>query len=161
METVLHIGSLGSLLALCYQDLKERQIAIYLLGIALISTTLLFVQQVPLQTYLWQCLQNTAIIAMLLAIIWIYSRLKLKQSLNQVFGLGDALFFLVPALSFPSTSFLLLFIASLIFSLLLFWVIKPRLAHKTVPLAGLQALFFAMVLGLNWFFEFNDLYLVL
>ena len=160
METALHLGSLSSLLALCYQDLKDRHIAVYLIVIALLTTALIFAQQVPLHIYLLHSVQNILIVAFLLAVIWLYARLKFKRPLNEVFGLGDALFFTIPALSFPRTSFLLLFVGSLIFSLVLFSVLRPRFKEKTVPLAGLQALFFAMVLGLNWCFDLSNLYLV-
>ncbi len=161
METALHLGSLSSLLALCYQDLKERQIAVYLLLVALCTTALLFALQVPFQTYLFSSLQNILVVALLLGAIGIYAKLKLNRPISEVFGLGDALFFMVPALGFPSASFLLLFVGSLIFSLAIFLILKPRLHQKTVPLAGFQALFFAIVLAVNWCFDLSNLYLVL
>jgi hypothetical protein len=88
----------------------------------------------------------------------LYAKLKLKKSIQEVFGLGDLLFFCLLAVSLPIISFLVVFIFSLIFSLVVFILIKKSLKHKTVPLAGFQSLFFAIILGLDIFMNTINIY---
>jgi apolipoprotein N-acyltransferase len=68
------------------------------------------------------------------------------------------LFFVCIAFSFSIVSFLFLFIFALLFSLLLYLVLKHRQTEKTVPLAGYMSLFFAVVYGISFFWECNFLY---
>lgn len=84
----------------------------------------------------------------------------LKKALKNTFGLGDFLFFIILAIGFPTATFLVLFSFSLLFSMLLFFLLKHQLKHKTVPLAGLQALFICLVFIANWFFNFSNLYII-
>ncbi|WP_299627653.1 hypothetical protein [uncultured Tenacibaculum sp.] len=84
----------------------------------------------------------------------------MKQSLFSAIGLGDFLFFIALAVAFPLTTFLIIFITSLLFSLLLFLVIKKKLKEKTVPLAGFQAIFLFLILLLNLTFDIVNLYTV-
>ncbi|WP_348712023.1 hypothetical protein [Tenacibaculum sp. 190524A05c] len=82
------------------------------------------------------------------------------MSLFEALGLGDILFFLVFAIGFPVETFLLLFITSLLFSLIIFISLKAKLRHKTVPLAGFQALFLFLILFINLAFDIVNLYTI-
>jgi hypothetical protein len=62
------------------------------------------------------------------------------------------------ALGFSTTSFLILFSFSLLFTGITYRLILPKLVCKTVPLAGLQALFFCVLFVSNWIFSYVDLY---
>jgi hypothetical protein len=72
--------------------------------------------------------------------------------------MGDLFFFILLAVSLPILSFLILFVFSLIFSLLIFILLKNTFKEKTVPLAGLQSLFLSLVLIANKFLITIDIY---
>lgn len=82
----------------------------------------------------------------------------MKRSFFKTIGLGDLFFFLILATSFPTISFLVILSLSFIFSLLFFITLKPILKKKTVPLAGLQALFLMLILITNVIFKIVNLY---
>jgi len=111
-----------------------------------------------LQPFLWSATLNILIVAIIIFILFLYSKLKLKRPLKDAFGLGDFLFFLAIAIGFPTITFAVLFSFSLFFSLTLFLIIKKSLKEKTAPLAGLQALFLSLIFLLHWTFNFMNLY---
>ncbi len=161
MEVLLKIGSLASLFAIAYQDFKERKIAVYLLLLLLGCLASLYSLQTAAAEFLFNLGLNITIIMVVLGILLAYALFRLKKPLFEVFGLGDALFFLVLACSFTTPVFVTLFAGSLIFALLLFLILKPSSKETTVPLAGLQALFIALILLINWSFNLVNLYISL
>jgi len=158
MEITLKIGSLLSLSAIAYQDFKERKVSLYLFILALFFVSFLFYGYSNALEYFASTSINLFLVLLIIAILLAYSWYKLKQPLFDVFGLGDALFFLVLAYGFPPTTFAVLFVSSMLFALLLFLLLKPKLSNKTVPLAGLQAIFLILVFSLNWMFHLINLY---
>ena len=104
-------------------------------------------------------LMNLLIVSMVVFVLWIYTKLKLKKPLFSVFGLGDLLFFIFLAIGFPIPTFLVLFSASLVFSIIMSIAFKKQLT-KWVPLAGLQALFVALVVGVNQLLNITNLYAI-
>ena len=103
---------------------------------------------------------NLIFILLLFFILKLYCKYKLKKNIFEAIGLGDFLFFIVLAVSFPIVSFFVLFSISLIFSLVLYLVLKPILKQKTIPLAGFQALFLVIILGLNLALNIINLYII-
>ena len=146
------------LLAITYQDIKERKI--YLLNVlALIFVGgFIFLYKVLPFIFLINIGVNLLVVLMLLLILILYCKIKLKISLLKALGGGDILLFLALAISFPTSFFLIIFSLSLIFSTLVFSVIKNKVEDKRVPLAGLQALFLAIVLIINNIFGFVNVY---
>jgi len=141
-----------------YQDIKDRAIAVWVfIYLSLVGGYVHFESQFP-QVFLVHVLMNMTVLLMLLFSILLYSKLVLKKNLNQAIGLGDILFFIVFAVSFPTVSFLVLFSLSCLFSLVLFLGTKSKSSNKTVPLAGFQALFLSLVLFINLLFNFVNLY---
>jgi len=147
-----------NLLGITYQDFKERKVYLWLLLIALFFIGFLHYQHSSPIPFLVSTLLNIGIIFIIVAFLYLYVKFKLEQSLQNTFGFGDLLFFLAIAVGFPTITFVVLFSFSLFFSLLLFLVLKKKLNHKTVPLAGLQALFFSLIFLLNWGFSFLNFY---
>ena len=84
----------------------------------------------------------------------------MKKKFKEAIGIGDVCFFVIMAMSFPTLTFSILFSASLIFATLLFLILKPKMNIKTVPLAGLQALFLLLVNTFNMMFNFVNLYTI-
>lgn len=158
MLIFIKILLLLNLLGIAYHDFKERNVYLWLLLVVLLLSGFLHYQHSLLIPFLVSILLNIGIIFVIVAILYLYAKFKLKKSLQNTFGFGDLLFFLIIAVGFPTITFVVLFSFSLFFSLLLFLVLKKKLKHKTVPLAGLQALFFSFIFLLNWGFNFLNLY---
>ncbi|MDG2194279.1 MAG: hypothetical protein P8K77_05400 [Polaribacter sp.] len=160
MLVVLKIIYTTVLGIISYQDLKERKVTVLLfLLLALVGGYLFYTAQV-FEVFLINTSINISFIVMLFFLVLLYVKVKMNVKISEAMGLGDVLFFLVLAISFPTVTFLVLFSCSLFFSLLLFLVVKPMLKIKTVPLAGFQALFLSLVILLNWIFNFVNLYAI-
>ncbi|MHC0439227.1 hypothetical protein [Flavobacterium sp. 3-210] len=79
--------------------------------------------------------------------------IKNKQFLNpfkNYFGLGDLLFYLAVTPLFILPKFILFFILSMIFALLLQFTFKKIMRENTVPLAGFAALFLFIVIAKDY-----------
>lgn len=146
------------LFGITYQDIKERQVFLWLLILAGTLMGYLHFQESISLLFLGNILFNFSIVFILYSSLVFYSFWKLKKSISQTFGLGDLLFFAVLAIGFTTVTFLVLFTFSLLFSLVFYLSIKSKLKIKTVPLAGLQALFIGLVYTTNWMFQLTNLY---
>ncbi|MFY7669779.1 prepilin peptidase [Tenacibaculum sp. MEBiC06402] len=146
------------LLLVFLQDIKERKVYLWLLVSTIILNGVIYYQQTILELFLLHISINLILILLLMLLLLLYVKFKMKMNFSQALGFGDILFFLVFALGFPLETFLYLFVASLIFSLILFLIVKPILKHKTIPLAGFQALFLFLILFINLAFNIVNLY---
>lgn len=67
--------------------------------------------------------------------------------MNSILGLGDILFIIIMAFAFSWTSFILFYIAGLIFALFI-WIIRILLTRNSqgfIPLAGLLAIYMIII----------------
>ena len=158
MLFLLKISCLCCLTAIIAQDFRERKVYLLLLIILAIIMALFYYLKSDTLVYLSNISINLTVLLVLMGILFLYSKFKLKQTLNTALGLGDIIFFVVIAISFPVPTFIIVFTCSLIFALVLFLFLKPNLSKKSVPLAGLQALFFLLIFSANWMFHFTNLY---
>ncbi len=159
MLIFIKIMVLAILIGIAYQDFKERHVFLWVLIAVILLFAGLHLNKTSFQQYLWHSITNLVIIFGIILTLFLYSKFKLKQSLHRTFGLGDILFFIAIALGFPTISFIVLFSFSLFFSLIVYLLLKSRFNHKTVPLAGLQALFFSLIFLLHWTSDFINIYL--
>jgi len=148
------------LITIFFQDFKERKVSLWIFPLTILLGGYLYYKQTFLQLYAYNLGINLSMLVLLFFIVFLYTKFKLKQSFFSAIGLGDILFFVVYAVSFPTSTFLVLFSCSLIFALLVFLVLKNNLKHSTVPLAGLQALFLCLILFLNLAFKIVNLYAI-
>lgn len=160
MEFLLKIVVILSLLGITLQDFKERKVYVWLFILSGVLLGVLHFNNVFDQSFILTTIINCCIVFTIVFVLFIYAKMILKKSIQKTFGLGDFLFFIVLAIGFPTATFLVLFSFSLIFSLLLYLILKNRLKHKTVPLAGLQALFVSLIFIANWVFKFSNLYII-
>lgn len=149
-----------ALLFIVIQDFKERQVYLWLFLLTGVTMALLHLNNSMIQLFLLNVGINLLIIFIIISVLYFYATIKMKKALQHTLGLGDILFFMVLAIGFTTGTFLVLLTFSLIFSLLFFLVIKSNLKYKTVPLAGLQALFISLVYIANWTFNFTNLYAI-
>ena len=157
MMLTLNILMIALLFWIFYEDLKDRSITLVWMLLLLILGGFLNFEKQILELFLINTLINVLTVSFVMSILWVYAKFKLKKELFKVFGMGDLLFFVFMAVSFPTTTFLVMFSCSLIFSLLVSTFLQKTLT-KWVPLAGLQALFLGLIFGVNHFFNFVNLY---
>lgn len=159
MITGLNIAIILLLFVIFYQDIKDREVTLlWMLLLVGLGGFLNYNSLLP-ELFLLSLAVNGLILLMVFSILWIYAKFRFRDGLSSVFGSGDALFFLFLGVSFPTTTFAVIFSCSLIFSLVISVVFKKKLT-KWVPLAGLQALFLGVLIGINQFFDVVNLYLI-
>lgn len=158
---LLKILLLSVFFLILYQDCKDRKVYWFLYPAIGILVFLLQISISPVYSVLINSVFNLLFVAVLLSVCYLYATFRLKKNLlKEVFGLGDVLFFIFIAFSFSIVSFLILFVFSLFFSLLLHFVLQHKQAEKTVPLAGYMSLFFGTVYGISFFYECPFLYAI-
>lgn len=140
-----------------YQDCKDRLVYWFLYPLVGILALVIQYFILPFNSILLNVGTNLILVLFLLLVCYVYTRLR-KLEFTNSFGLGDVLFFIFIAFTFSTISFLVLFIFSLFFSLLLHLVLSRKDKQKTVPLAGYMSLFFGVVYGITFFCESNFLY---
>lgn len=160
LEIFLKIVVILSLLGIALQDFKERNVFLGLLVLSGLSIGTFHFGEVYYQQFILTTLVNFGIVLVIVFVLFMYAKTVLKKDLNSTFGLGDFLFFMVLAIGFPTAAFLVLFSFSLVFSLLLYFLLKHRLKQETVPLAGMQALFICLIFIANWVFNITNLYTI-
>lgn len=140
------------LLGIAYQDFTTRSVHILLFAVLLIlSVWYSFIYQKWSQL-LGGWIFNFIFIAFQLAIVFLYIKMKFgwdKKIINNYLGIGDLVFFLPLVLILPPVNFLAFYISSLIGILLLTLLANMFFGKKieTIPLAGGQALFLALILS--------------
>lgn len=155
----LKILLLSVFFLILYQDCKDRKVYWFLYPLIGALALVLQLKAVPFYTVFINAGFNLLFVIILLLVCYLYASFRLnKNLLEEVFGLGDVLFFLFIAFSFSIVSFFILFVFSLLFSLLLHFTLKHRQTEKTVPLAGYMSLFFGTVYGISFFYECSFLY---
>lgn len=147
------------LFTVLYQDCKDRLVFWFLypmIGILVFVIQLSFVSLYPA---IVNISLNLVFVFFLLSVSYIYSKIRMqKHEMKAIIGIGDVLFFVFISFSFATISFLILFIFSLIFALLLHLVLKQKQADKSVPLAGYMSFFFGITYTMSFFCETNYLY---
>ena len=147
------------LLVICYQDFTARLVYWFLFPLIGIILGTLHYMSVTNTFFIYSVLANIMLVCSILLMLYLVARYFLKkQFLNHSLGLGDILFFFALAVGFPTITFMILFVYSIFFSLLLFLVLKRNLKFKTVPLAGIMSMFFIMVFSTSLFYDIPILY---
>ncbi len=147
-------------LSIFYQDVKERKVYWFFFPILAIVCGILHYNNVLPELFFMSTIINLTFVSILLLILLLYSRYKLKIKFSDAFGLGDVLLFIALSFAFSSVSFLILFISSLIFSLMLHFILKTNSKNKTVPLAGYMSLFFGIAYLGYWLGFINSVYTI-
>ncbi|GFZ95256.1 general secretion pathway protein [Aquaticitalea lipolytica] len=131
-----------ALVIIFVQDVKERQVYWFLFPLVGVCCGILHFKSTLTELFLTSCIINFSFILFLLMVVKVYSKFKLNLKLKDVFGLGDLFLFLALIFSFSSISFIITFIFSLLFSLVLHQFNYSKKNHNNVPLAGYMCLFY-------------------
>jgi chromate transport protein ChrA len=156
---LLKIFLITSLFLILYQDFKERAVWWFLFPVFGIVAGLLHLNESLSFLFFKSLLFNLTAIGIILVISFFYTRFKMKINfLKEAMGLGDIIFFLALTLAFPTNTFIVLFVFSLIFSLMLHLVISRKQKDTTIPLAGYASLFLICIYLSSWLGFYNNLY---
>ena len=149
------------LMVIFFQDLKKQLVNWVFFPIIAALFGVLHFFSVNEYSFYIAVITNFLIILIVLLVLFLYSKFKLRVNfINGSFGLGDVLFFLALCLAFPTVTFTILFVFSVMFSLALHIFFKRYYKFTTVPLAGYMALFYVVILTVSILFNFSPLYLM-
>lgn len=162
MTIILHIALLSTLLIISYQDFKERMVWAILFPVFAVCGGILFFLNSQASFFGYSLLINLSFVTILLSALFFYARFLRKENLLTLIGLGDILFFIAMAISFPTFSFLNFFVFSILLTLvisILLKLLKWGVSH-TIPLAGGMSFFLTLVFLLHWSGHYPDIYLL-
>jgi hypothetical protein len=152
----LKVFILITLLLIFIQDWKNR--AVYWFFFPLLAASLLFLNYLTHTGAegIWQpTVINIGFLVLQLLPVTVYFSIKEKRPVNitrNLLGLGDILFLWSIAFYLSVLNFLFFYIASLV-CVLLFWMLHQLAVSKKdkqIPLAGIQALLFTVLLAIDW-----------
>ncbi len=146
---------------IAYQDLKTRTVYWFLFPVLLVMLGMLHYKSVLPMHFTYAVGINLGVILLILTTLYIYTILRIKKPFfKEVFGLGDALYFLALAMALPTVTFIIVFVFSLLFSLLIWLILKKNSKYDTIPLAGYMSLFLMLIFTITWSSNSINLYLI-
>lgn len=157
---ILKLVLISVLIYILIQDIKERQVYWVLFPLVGLCSGILYYKSTLPELFYISILLNVVFVSVILVVVFFYAKFKLKTSITNTLGLGDVLLFIALTFSFSTVSFLVIFIFSLFFSLLLHLFLKNKKTGITVPLAGYMSLFFAFTYLSFWTGIINSLYTI-
>lgn len=149
---------LVGLLFVFFQDLKYRHIHVVLP--VLIFAFCFYIFKNNTLFYPMVLMYNILFVVLTLALLVFYMSIKNKTFMNpfqHYFGLGDLLFFLAITPLFLTENYILFFVFSMLFSVIMQLIFQKIMKIQTVPLAGFSAIFLVLVIVKDVFLEFNKL----
>ncbi len=151
---------IGSFLIMLKQDVKHREIDMLYPILMAISGFYLNFQNNYLIELVYITLLNLCFLGLYVVLGLLVVKHVLKLKAKQAIGSGDILLFAAAAFCFPTVSFIVLFVFSMLFSLGLFFLTRHKSQHKTIPLAGFMCAFFGIAYLSYWLGLTPDLYLI-
>jgi len=143
-----------------YQDLSARAISWWTIPLLLGSIIYIRLVEQSWSLVLFESGINLSFLIVQLILISIYFSIKQGQLTNiadTYLGWGDILFLIPIAFLFPTFSFVLFYVSSIIIVLLGFLIYKKIVNQnmETIPLAGGQAIYLVLVLFFSKVFDFS------
>lgn len=150
-----------NLVYITYQDLKSREVYWFLLPSLMVLLGYVHYYNVVRIHFITSSLMNIGVIVTVLGLLYLYNVLLIKKHFfREVFGIADALYFLALGFAFPTATFVVIFVFSLIFSLLTWLILKHKSEYNSIPLAGYMSAFLLFILIGNWCTNTVNLYLI-
>lgn len=152
MLSFLYIPVLITAAVIIYQDLKSRTViwivfpVLWILGVIQNLTSL-----TPGIIVIKYLVTNTAflIIQYILLMAFYYLKEKKVSIIDNKIGLGDILFLISCSAFFSPINFIVFYASSLLFTLIVYLALKIHFfkvnQSDTIPLAGLQSMFFILI----------------
>jgi len=146
---------------IAFQDFKERMVSWILFPIVGLLLGFLYLWNTSFEQFYPFVCTNMILISGIVLFLFLYTKYVAKMKfLNVSFGLGDLLFFYAFALGFPTMTFLILFVGSILFSLSIFLLSRGKQENETIPLAGLMSFFLIVVVLASLFPDAPSLYIL-
>lgn len=150
MDIFITIFIIILLFVIVIQDFRQREISWFLIPLLLlvfVSKGLILLNKFVLLRY---SAINFGFIFFQLLMLTVYMSIKNKKPmfiLNTYLGIGDVLFLIVLCSAFSPANFIVFYLSSLIFTLIIFSIYKliVKNADKHIPLAGVVA---ALMIGM-------------
>lgn len=158
MLAFIQIAILTGFGCIAYQDIKDKEVSVILFFLVAISTGIYHYNQSPLEVFGIHLLMNISLVSIVLLVLYTYIRLRQNHIFFNVFGSGDMAMFYALCFSFATVSFIVSFVSSICFSLVLSVMAYERTAE--IPLAGHMAIFFLCVTLANWVGIIDNVYLI-
>lgn len=146
------------------QDVRDRAVSVVVFPLLLGCLGWIAFTSQPWQEVMANWGVNILFLAFQLVLLYLYflvTRRRIIAVVGTAMGLGDLLFWLVAAVLFSLPAFILYFLGSLVFSLLLHSLLSLTFKEKyrtTVPLAGFQALVLLVLLGVQQMYPYLDFF---
>lgn len=156
MSAIIILTLLICLGLIVVQDVRYREIHIILPLIIFFISLLNLYQQHYLDYRI--PLLNIGFFLLIFVVLVSYMSLKSRMFLNpfsNYFGLGDLLYFIAIAPLFIVYNYVMFFICSMLFSIVLYLLFKKWMRHSTIPLAGLSALLLMLFIIKDVLFDFQ------
>lgn len=143
------------LISVFYQDLRYRAVYWWCFPVIFVLLLVLTRENADWHSVVANSLYNVAFLLLQLVVLTVYFSFRQRKLViitKGLLGWGDILLLLCLAFYFSPLTYLLFYVSSLIIVLLFTLLIrlKDKEAGMKVPLAGLQALLFAILLVADW-----------
>lgn len=159
MILALNITVVLACTLIAFQDFKERMVSWILFPIVGSLLAVLYICNTSFEQFYPFVFTNMVLVSAIILVLYLYTKyITKKKFLNVSFGLGDLLFFYAFAFGFPTITFLILFVGSVLFSLAVFLLSKKQQKNETIPLAGLMGFFLSAVILASFFPNVPSLY---
>ncbi|WP_222984573.1 hypothetical protein [Flagellimonas meishanensis] len=145
------------------QDLRDREVMWVFFPIIAVLLASIHVHHLGMDNFIFFALNNVILVSCVLALLWAITRFVFgKEFLNVSFGLGDMLLMYALAVGFPTVTFIVLFVGSILFSSIAFIVLRmcTKTKTETVPLAGLMCIFLIAILLMAHWSNMPSLYMI-
>jgi len=152
---LFHLLIIGVLLLIFLQDIRSHSVYWFLFPLLAAGLFILKLQNQSLGDAWLPIAINISFLTLQLFILSVYFSVKSKRWINvtqTLLGWGDILFLLSIAFYLSVLNYLFFYVASLLV-ILSFWLIRNLVTQNKfnpIPLAGLQALIFAILLTGYW-----------
>ena len=136
-----------SLCAIVYQDFKDKAVSFYWFPMLAIFGGVLHYTNTVGELFLMHSGINLGFVSLILMLLWLYVKIRKRHSFFKAFGSGDLLMFYALSFSMASVTFIVCFVFSMLFALILSFVLSNK---NEIPLAGYMAVFFLIIYIAHW-----------
>ena len=166
MATAVFIALLALIivfLAIAYQDLSKREVSLALFLCTLVLSIFIGLGSLRVRVLAEFMIFNVAFLLFNLLVLAVYLYMRFKagplQMFNRYLGVGDVFFWLAITPLLSPLNFVWFYLLSLLLSAIAFALLRRWIpGDRTVPLAGLQSIFFALALLIISFEGIHSLY---
>lgn len=146
---------------IAYQDYRSRSVGwVFFPLLAGAGFALSYISLHSLRDTMINSLPNIGFIVLQLVLLRLYFYIKDTQTvfIDNKIGLGDILFLFAVSFFLSPLNFILFYLLSLLFTVLL-WLFRTILRRRSkqwsIPLAGIQSLFFALTICISTLFHYS------